>query len=346
MQQLQTLQAENTELRGTRRPAGKTKTPDRPTVNANIDEREWELFKDTWNRYKTMTGITDVSTIRMELRACCSPDVNKLLFEFVGAEALDTATEANLLTHIRRVAVKDTHKEVHRINFSKLTQSEGETITQFVARLKSQASLCQFKIVCNDHEPPATISYADEMIIQQLITGLRNQQHQSKVLAEAASLPTLADKIRRLQCLESTEDSTSLMRATDITLVTQQSSSAATRSTYRREQNSTPQQKKPYHTQNKHYQNQPCKGCGKSSHKGKSMARRDCPAIDQVCGYCGIVGHFRAVCRKTKQDKHRSNSNAIEELPPIPESEANALFAFSNSTPQDFRDTLNANQHP
>ena len=98
------------------------------------------------------------------------------------------------------------------MHFSKLTQMEGETITQFVARLKSQATLCQFKIVCADHQPPIHISYADEMITQQLIAGLRNDQHQSRILAEVASLPTLAEKIQRLQCLEATEESTSQMR--------------------------------------------------------------------------------------------------------------------------------------
>ena len=91
-----------------------------------------------------MTGLAGEDGIRMELRASCSSDVNKLLFEFVGATTLDTASEQELLGHIRSIAVKGTHKEVHRMNFGKLIQQEGESITQFVARLKSQATLCQF----------------------------------------------------------------------------------------------------------------------------------------------------------------------------------------------------------
>ena len=61
MSQLQTLHAENTELRASAvdptTTKAKTKAPDRPTVNTNTDEREWELFKDSWTRYKNMTGI-------------------------------------------------------------------------------------------------------------------------------------------------------------------------------------------------------------------------------------------------------------------------------------------------
>ena len=69
-----------------------------------------------------MTNLTTTEEIRLELRAACSNEVNKLLFEFIGAATLDVCTEENLLGHIRAVAVKGTHKEVHRLSFSKLIQ--------------------------------------------------------------------------------------------------------------------------------------------------------------------------------------------------------------------------------
>ncbi len=138
MTQLQTLQTENLQLRNAttnsvpspQRP--KKKTPDCPIVNANTDEQEWEMFKDSWNRYKTMTGITDGSTICMELRAACSRDVNRLLFEYVGADVLNAATESSLLDHIKSVAVRGTHKEVNRMKFFRLSQMDGETITHLL----------------------------------------------------------------------------------------------------------------------------------------------------------------------------------------------------------------------
>ena len=306
MQQLNTLQRENVHLR-TGRPSGpKTKRPDRPTVNVNIDEREWELFKDTWQRYKTMTGLAGEDGIRMELRASCSSDVNKLLFEFVGATMLDTASEQELLGHIRSIAVKGTHKEVHRMNFGKLIQQEGESITQFVARLKSQVTLCQFTIVCPSHNPPTSISYAEEMVTQQLIAGLRNQDHQSRVLAESSMLITLREKVDRLQCLEATAESTSQMRmvpAPPLAGIT--TASIARQSQYRHNKKNFQQ----LHTKPPPRK---CRGCGRSSHPGKSMARKDCPAFNKACGSCGIMGHFRAVCEKNKSGE-RSRSNAAEE---------------------------------
>ena len=95
-----------------------------------------------------MVGLLaeDVNTIRMELQTCCSSEVNKLLFEFVGAETLNTCSETQLLGHIKSVAVKITDKAVHEMAFGKLCQNEGETIAHFVARLKAKAFLCQFEV--------------------------------------------------------------------------------------------------------------------------------------------------------------------------------------------------------
>ena len=44
------------------------------------------------------------------------------------------------------------------------------------------------------------------MVAQQLVAGLRNKEHQSKVLDEAASLAKLQQKIARLISLETAED--------------------------------------------------------------------------------------------------------------------------------------------
>ena len=341
MTQLQTLQTENAHLRENANATAtanhpppqhpKTKAPDRPVINTNTDEREWELFKDSWSRYKAMAAITDTNMLCMELRAACSQDVNKLLFEYVGATNLNAADETQLLEHIKSVAVKDTHKEVHRMKFFRLSQTDGESITQYVARLRSQAVLCQFKIRCPDHEQQSFVSYADDMITQQLVSGLQNQQHQSRILSEATALPTLRDKIERLQCLESTEQSTDLMRLTSTPFGA--STSAPARSTYKRGKTATGQQS------NQH--NHQCIGCGRTSHEGKTMARKDCPAYNKNCGNCGIKGHFRAVCRKKSSNSSQSKAAAEPSDTDSVNPDEGADLSFSFAT-QDFRLAPNA----
>ena len=50
------------------------------------------------------------------------------------------------------------------------------------------------------------------MVVQRLIAGLRNIDHQRKILAEAGTLTTLDAKVKRLQLLETTEESAGMLR--------------------------------------------------------------------------------------------------------------------------------------
>ena len=54
-----------------------------------------------------------VENIWLELRTCCSPQVNKLLFEYVLPEKLNVGNKKELLDHTKSVAVKVVHKDVH-----------------------------------------------------------------------------------------------------------------------------------------------------------------------------------------------------------------------------------------
>ena len=128
----------------------KPKKPERPIIQANLDDQEWALVEDSWGRYKKMCRLNDadVENVRLELRECCSPEVNKFLFEYVGPAKLNECSEVELLAHIKSVAVKVVHKEVHRMAFNMLFQDHGEPVTQWIARVKAQAFLCNFKVLC------------------------------------------------------------------------------------------------------------------------------------------------------------------------------------------------------
>ena len=192
--------------------------------------------------------------------------------------------------------------------FSKMMQLDGEPIMQFVARLKAQAALCQFSVCCSNHSPtPLFISYINDMVAQQLIAGLRNNDYQSKILSESASLPTLASKVDRLRCLEASQESLVHFRPAVPTMPSQVS--AARNVPYRptpkvAQPPSRPSAARPQH--------KTCRGCGKTSHAGKSLARKDCPAFGKVCSSCGIMGHFRAVCEKTAPSRNSKAHSANE----------------------------------
>ena len=345
MEQVTKLQTENEQLRNVVMNANegsvaggttqtyKSKTPDRPIINAGLDDREWALFEDTWSRYKVMLNMNDDESRKtIELCAACSDEVNKLLFEYVGPEALKACSEIELLKHIKDVAVKSIHKEVHRMAFNKMCQNAGEAITNYVARLKAKAFLCEFHILCTEHDPHLTVSYAEEMVSQRLVAGLYNHEQQSKILAEAPLLPTLADKIARLQILETTQQSVDLLNKTDKSA----SESAAGQSQYKKEKD----QRKSKNTK--------CRFCGYNTHPGGKtiMDRSVCPAHDKTCRKCQKIGHLASVCMSCKSQAAETEEHEQEDTP----SEASVSFSFGTIPPQprdqsNFR-LSNSPQHP
>ena len=88
---------------------------ERPVIELGSSNGDWALFMDTWNQYKEMCKLTNPSTICNELRMASTPDLNRLLFNLMGA--LNTTSEDQLLQYIKIVAVRELHKEVHRQNF-------------------------------------------------------------------------------------------------------------------------------------------------------------------------------------------------------------------------------------
>ena len=164
---------------------------------------------DTWNRYKEMCKLTNLSTICNELRMACTPELNRLLFNLMGAEALNMASEDQLLQYIKLIAVRGFYKEVHQQNFHSMKQKEGELITHFLARLWTLAKFCEFTVACsNKPDCGRCVDYSNNMVAGQIVAGLANMDHQTKILVEAITLVTLQQNFDRLVSLEMTDHST------------------------------------------------------------------------------------------------------------------------------------------
>ena len=235
---------------------------------------------DSWSCYKVMSKISDQTEVRNELRSTCSLVVNRLLFDFVGVATLNTCPDQQLLDHIKSVAVRGMHKEVHHQKFHNLHQAEGESITHYLVRLEAQASLCKFQTPCPKSTCGSQVSYAEDMISGQMIADLVNVDHQGKVLVNAGPTGMQTHSVTAAQC-----------------------------SQYHQQKLAPRLSKGRWEPQVNH----PCKGCGETTHPPeKSMACKDCPAFTISCHNCSIKGHFEKVCHQPKGTQQPGPiSNAI-----------------------------------
>ncbi|XP_057299519.1 uncharacterized protein LOC130630139 [Hydractinia symbiolongicarpus] len=225
-----------------------------------------------------MTHLQNIQDIRNELRSTCDSNVNEMLYNFVGPDALDRATEAELLSYIKSVAVKTIHPEVYRQQFISMRQSDSETITHFISRLKSQAMLCNFSRKCDCDDQNCEISYSENMIMSQVIAGLLSSSHRTKILSEMTSIETLTQMTDHLLTLEATAQATEHFKPS----LPAQSDVSGVKSDYQRNKRSDLRQKSQGNNRPNYQEgDRKCRGCGHNRHP---KGREQCPAQGKKYG--------------------------------------------------------------
>ena len=147
-------------------------------------------------------------------------------------------------------------------------------------------------------------------------------------MSEATVLKTLDEKVNRLQLLEMTEESATLLHTPSPTIA------AAQKSQYK--QKKDPRERD---ESKKEGTGKGCRWCGRTRHPGgKPLDRFSCPAYNKECLSCHKMGHFAKVCEQAKVETTREypleepGEEALQQLP----SEASVSFAFG-AQGSDFR---------
>ena len=164
------------------------------------------------------------------------------------------------------------------------------------------------------------------MVAQQLVAGHRNVDHQRKILAEADTLTTLEAKVKRLQLLETTEESAGILRGS---VQDKPAAVALQRSQYKKNQRTlTPKTSDAPEPP----RDDACGWCGETTHPGgKPLLKQFCTAKDKKCNNCHIKGHLSKVCRKSRSAPVTEDTQNVDEpLPDIPAS-ASVSFSFAAS---------------
>lgn len=167
-----------------------------------------------------------------------------------------------------------------RYIFKQRAQEPGESIDQFVAKLRTLSQTCEFA------DPDDAI--ADQVVEKCLSTRLKR-----RVLRDNAA--TLEKILEEARALERTESQVQRMKVTSDTSVTSPSVNAVN---YRQNKGTPNHQGKS--------NNLKCYHCG-----GQYPHDKVCPAQGKSCNNCGKMNHFGSVCRQgNAKDKDKgSNPN-------------------------------------
>ena len=272
------------------------KAPERPEVDLGFSETQYAFFEDEWKLYKRRAALTP-DQINDELRSCCSKELRKTLFDFVGTTAIDGYTEAQLLLKIKQTAVIGKNKAVHRKEFYEIVQAPDEQLNRFVAKLKAKAERCNFTMQCSGADCDQVINYGNEMLKDQMTTGLYDKDVQQEVLARDKELTTFDEVYTHVEAYEQGKRAKSELQPHH------PSSVSAAKSQYKKMQGNDANSQ--MNDRSNEQTSKRCNGCNSSTH-GFRQRERQCPAWGKKCKNCGKNNHFEYCC---KQPPSKDNSS-------------------------------------
>ena len=248
---------------------------DPPSVAPGCDPDQWSAFCRQWDMYKAGMAITN-NMLCTALFYCCEPDLRTDIMRDIRGNVAAMAEE-DLLSAIKRLAVKDESVLVHRIKLGKMTQSPGTGIRTFLAGLRGQAALCQYVATCKETGCTHVFDFSEVIIQDSLVRGLADPEIQSDLVGDAKTDRTLDETVA---------------------FIAQKEQGKMTRSAvgdYAGAMCNTTSPRAPAPFASK------CWACGGPSHgpKNDRKARsRSCEAWTFTCAKCSVKGHYSNSCSK------------------------------------------------
>ena len=194
-------------------PSAKAERARRPELSSDISDEDWDYFVARWKSYKKATKLTG-DYIVIQLMECCSDSIRRDHHRtYSGLE--DGRDEETVLGELKKIAVKKRNKAVNRVKLGDLKQERGEPIRRFAGRMRSLASVSEFKVKCKGANCGADVSYAEEVIADQVVRGTADVEIQKDVLSHVdADTWDLESLLKFIEGKESGMASQGLMSST------------------------------------------------------------------------------------------------------------------------------------
>ena len=267
----------------------------RPKADLEMSETTWRDFTGQWERYKRSTKLGGQDLLD-QLVLCCS-DTLRLDLKSEKGEVLDTLSEAQLMSAMKKMAVRESNPMVHRNHVRSLKQGENEPIRNYVARLREAVMDCQFSVKCQAEMCDADVSYKEEMIRDQCVYGLQSNDTQAKILALGSKLLPLEDVVNKAEAEEQARLTQTKIAKPEAAPANANVAGVGVES------------KLAVDTQTR------CKFCSQPGHGGNpeyKVRKAQCPAWGKNCLKCEGKNHFRSACKqKSSKEDSKVGTNSI-----------------------------------
>ena len=190
------------------------------------------------------------------------------------------------------MAMKKQNVLLNIVSFLNMGQAEDEAAKHFAARLKDQASLCNFLL------PEGQRDYSEEMVKHQLVRGLQDPLIQEQVLAHSATEDKSMTFTKTLSLIEAKEsgkqDAFALNKGPQGGLNRLSEYKSSQKKHLIESRNPVKQEGEKSKSEDK------CGWCAKTGHGRQSEEterKKSCPAYGKICDKCGRSNHIAVACR-------------------------------------------------
>ena len=241
----------------------------------------WKKWKKSFEYYILAKGITNSARKKGLLLHCAGTEVQELFETLQDPGPPADAGEDNADEYQKALRTLDAHfsaqlnEPYERHVFRNLKQEEGETVDQFITRLRRQAENCNW-------------DNADEPIRDQVIDKCRSADLRRKLLLKGTHLT-----------LEKVQEIARSFEAVDIQLKAMTGAEEDRQQVNRIEQGGTADQFKAKETKAR------CYRCDREGHLSRDSC---CPARNAECQRCHKIGHFAKVCQTKTATKNKGFS--------------------------------------
>jgi hypothetical protein len=246
-----------------------------PKIGIGCDPDQWSAFQRQWNMYKAGMAITN-AMIPTALFYCCDSDLRTDLMRDIQGD-VSKMPENDLLNAIKRLAVKEESTLVHRLKMNRMVQSPATGIRTYLATLRGQAALCQYKANCKEPGCAHVFDYSEEIIKDNLIRGIADPEILSDLLGDSKTDRTLDETVSFIAQKEQGKATKSAVG----------DSLGAVGNSQPLVSNEQPAKR--------------CWACGGPSHgqrNDRKTRTKHCEAWTSTCVKCAVKGHFTSCCSK------------------------------------------------
>ena len=256
---------------------------DPSSTNARLDWKHWFATFENFQKASKITQDADKYSLLINY-------INPTVYSFVS----DHTTYESAIAALKEIYDKPKNILYARHLLRSTKQQSHQSLDDYIRTLRTLSQDCDFKQVTGEE-------YRNESIRDSFIAGINSCMIRQRILeSKETGLEATFNLARTLDLAQKNADSF-------------QNQSYALSSTLSKSEETDPSTDNNLIAtvnQKSRGQSSKCWFCGRDRHP-----RKDCPAKDKNCGYCGRIGHFTHMCNQRPNSK---NVATVIEKPYIP----------------------------